>query len=206
MTTQQEEPKMEGALTGETKPTINDPFADISTLRMSQEFADNLGVEKLLTKIQVNKPDKQTFFQVHPSADYRLATAAICLKAKKETYLVAPALWNELAPEITRVMLFTAITRQNVLFIWPVQLPGPDGKHHEAHQVQLNTAMSAMGTWMRLTWNNQTSSYDVATSSAELSAPKWPNKPFEALLKIAFKDRYIDSLAHPVLKELRGEV
>jgi hypothetical protein len=103
-------------------------------------------------------------------------------------------------------MLFTAITRQGMLFIWPIQLPGPDGKHHEAHQVQLNTAMAAMGTWMRLAWNDQSRGYDVFRATGELSPPKWPDKPFAEILKIAFKDRYIESFDHSVLKELRGEV
>ena len=51
-----------------------DPFADLSKLRMSQEFADNLGVEKLLTKIQSGKPDRQSYFQIHPDPNYRLET------------------------------------------------------------------------------------------------------------------------------------
>lgn len=178
---------------------------EISQLRMSQEFADNLGVEKLLVRVRVGKPAKQEFFQVHADASYRLETAAIRLKEKGEVYLVARSLWSELAPEIVRMMLFMAITRQGLPFIWPIQLPGPDGKHHEAHQVQLTTAMKAMGTWMRIAWNDETRGYDVLQAGLQLSPPKWPDKSFEEILKLAFKDRYIDRIDHPVLKELRGE-
>lgn len=190
----------------ENQQKIEEPFADLAELRMSQEFAENLGVEKLLTKVTSGKPDKQAYFQVHSDPTFRLDTAAIRLKDRGETYLVARPLWNELGPEITRVMLFTAITRQGLLFVWPIQLPGPDGKHHEAHQVQLNTAMQAMGTWMRLAWNEQTRGYDVFKAGSELSPPKWPKWSFQEILKAAFKDRFIQSLDHPVLKELRGEV
>jgi hypothetical protein len=186
-------------------PTSTSDLDDFADLRMSQEFADELGVEKLLSEVSVGKPNKQVFFQIHPDPEFRLETAALRLKTKNETYLVARPLWASLAPEITRVMLFTGISRQGRVFIWDIPLPGPDGKHHEAHQVQLNTAMLAMGTWMRLTWNDDTRGYDVIKASAELSAPKWPNKTLEEILKVAFKGRFIKSNDHPVLKELRGE-
>jgi hypothetical protein len=48
--------------------------------------------------------------------------------------------------------------------------------------------------------------YDVYTASESLSEPEWPTTPFATLLKVAFKDKFIDSLDHPVLRKLRGEV
>ena len=47
--------------------------------------------------------------------------------------------------------------------------------------------------------------YEVYTASADLPAPEWPEMPFSELLRVAFKDRYLDTLDHPVLKLLRGE-
>jgi hypothetical protein len=36
--------------------------------------------------------------------------------------------------------------------------------------------------------------------------PEWPDHlPFREMLKIAFRDRIVDGLDHPVLKRLRGE-
>ena len=35
--------------------------------------------------------------------------------------------------------------------------------------------------------------------------PQWPDVPFKELLRIAFNERYIDSLDHPALQSLRGE-
>ena len=42
--------------------------------------------------------------------------------------------------------------------------------------------------------------------TAELPDPKWPAMPFPAMLKIAFRDRMIDTLDHPVIRDLRGGV
>src|SRR5262245_26456009 len=108
---------------------IADPF-DPAALRLSQDFAADLGVKKALLTVPVRKPDKAWFIRVHPSEESRLVTAVVELKEERETYLVAPALWPELAGEATFSprALFTAVNRQGVVFLWPVRLPGPDGK------------------------------------------------------------------------------
>ena len=48
--------------------------------------------------------------------------------------------------------------------------------------------------------------YDVFEASGSIPDPEWPELPFREMLKLCFKDRYIDSLDHPVLQSLRGEV
>ena len=39
-----------------------------------------------------------------------------------------------------------------------------------------------------------------------LPEPEWPELSLRELLRIAFKDKMIDDLGHPVLRKLRGEV
>ena len=36
--------------------------------------------------------------------------------------------------------------------------------------------------------------------------PVWPDISFEEILKIAFRDRYVDDVDHPLLQKLRGLV
>jgi len=121
-------------------------------------------------------------------------------------YLVAQPLWAELSEEIIRVVIFTGINRQGVVFLWPVKLPGADGKHNEWHQSALKAARLAMDSWVRVSANQAARGYDVARSKAKLDDPQWPDVTFEELFKTAFKDLYIDTIEHPVIKELRGEV
>ncbi len=199
-------PKTETEVAGEIQQGTHDPFADISRLRMSQEFASEIGVEKLITKIAVGKPSKQAWVRVHKDPDYRFETALLEMKEKNEMYLVAPNLWTPLADEIVRVVIFVGISRQGVLFFWPVKLPGSDGKHNEWHQSALKAATIAMDHWVRVSANQAAKGYDVSRSGAKLDEPKWPEITFAEMFKIAFKDHYIDSIDHPVLRELRGEV
>src|SRR5262245_31357766 len=56
-----------------------DPF-DPSSLRLTQNFAASIGVQRLLTTVPVRKPSKEWFVRAHPREDYRLQTAVLELK------------------------------------------------------------------------------------------------------------------------------
>jgi hypothetical protein len=184
-----------------------DPF-DPAALRISQDFAAAIGVKKALLSVPVRKPDKAWFVRVHPDLAYHLQTPVIELKEDRETYLVAPELRADLAMEATfgPRALFTTINRQGVLFLWQIRLPGPDGKLDEWSRTALEAAERARKVWVRIAANMALGAYDVFEASAALAEPEWPETPFKELLRVAFKDRYIDALDHPVLRKLRGEV
>jgi hypothetical protein len=48
--------------------------------------------------------------------------------------------------------------------------------------------------------------YDTFEAAGELAEPEWPELTFQAILKLCFKDRFIQNLEHPVIRSLRGEV
>jgi hypothetical protein len=185
-----------------------DPF-DPERLKLSQDFASSIGVKKELITVPVRKPSKEWFVQVNPDPDMRLQTAVIELKEDRgETYIVAPSLWSALSTEATFSprLFVTAISRQGVLFLWPIRLPGADGKIDEWSKSALEAANLARGRWVRVAANMSLGAYEVFAAPAELNSPEWPDKSLRDLLSIAFKDRYIDTLDHPVLKTLRGEI
>jgi hypothetical protein len=192
---------------GETASAAPDPF-DPSSLRLSQDFGAAVGVKKAVLSVPVRKPDKSWFVRVHPEPAYRLQTAVVELKEDRETYLVAPALWSDLAMEATfgPRALYTTINRQGVLFLWQIRLPGSDGKIDEWSRTALEAAERATKGWVRVAANMGLGAYDVFQASGQLAEPDWPDVPFRELLRVAFKDRYIDTLDHPVLRKLRGEV
>lgn len=183
------------------------PF-DPASLRLSQDFAAGLGVKKALLTVPVRKPDKAWFVRVHPDGAYRLQTCVVELKEERETYLVDRALWPELSTEanFSPRLLCTAVNRQGVLFLWPIRLPGADGKIDSWSQSALEAANLAQANWVRVTANMSLGAYDVYQAAGALAEPAWPELPFAELLKTGFKDRLIDSPNHPVLRKLRGEV
>lgn len=182
-----------------------DPFADLRALRLSQDFGATVGVRKALLTVPVRKPTRQEFVRVHPSEAYRLQTAVLELKDDRETYLVARELWPELPGELKPVALFTTINRQGVVFLWPVKLPGEDGRSDEWSRSALEAANMAADCWVRSVANMSLGAYEVFTATGDLPEPNWPDVDFVTLLRTAFKVRYINRADHPVILRLRGE-
>jgi hypothetical protein len=183
----------------------DNPF-DPTRLRLSQNFAESVGVKKALLTIPVRKPGRQDFIRVHPDESYRLETAVLELKEERETYLVASELWPELAGEIVPKVLFTSLSRQGVLTLWPIRLPGEEGRHDEWNRSALEAAKIAQTRWIRLAANMALGAYEVYQAIGDLPAPEWPEVEFQEMLRIAFRDHFIDSLDHPVVRRLRGEL
>lgn len=185
---------------------VLDPF-DPSRLRLNSDFASAIGVKKALRTVPVRKPSKEWWVRTHPDEEYRLETAVIELKEDRETYLVNSALWPELSTiEATfgPRAIFTAINRQKVVFLWLVRMPGQDGRLDDWSESAMEAADLARDQWVRVQANMSLGAYEVLENSADLPDPEWPTESFQQLLHIGFRDRYIDSLDHDVLRRLRG--
>lgn len=178
---------------------------DPASLRLSQDFSKSLGVKKLITSIPVRKPLKQDFIRVCSDPAFRLETMLLEIKEDNETYLVAQDLWSELQNELVPKVLFLAINRQNVLFLWPVRLPNTDGRHDSWNTSALEAAKLAEEDWVRVASNMHLQAYEVFQSIGVLAEPVWPDMDFAKILEIAFKGRYITDLDPPILRRLRGE-
>jgi hypothetical protein len=183
-----------------------DPF-NPATLRLSQEFTAASGVKKTLLTVPVRKPDPSWFVRTHPNPTYYLETVVIELKAERETYLVAQPLWSKLAsePALQLRALFTAINRQGSLFLWPVRLPAGDRRVDLWSQTALDAAHKAKEKWIRVNANMALGAYDLFVAETVQEEPIWPTESFRDLLELAFRNHLIDTLNHPVLRQLRGE-
>lgn len=181
---------------------VPNPF-DPETLRLPQDFGATAGVKKLLNIVPTRKPGPQDFVRTHPSADYRVTTAVIEL-SDEGMFLVSPAVRAELSTEFVPVTLFTAITRQGTLFLWPCKLPGPDGRSNSWHESALDAAERARTQWIRMKSDRSLGAYQIYEPLDKLSEPEWPDYPFQRILEVAFRDRHLTSLDHPVVKRLRG--
>jgi hypothetical protein len=189
-----------------TNTSASNPF-DPTSLRLDQNFSEMVGVKKLMTTVPVRKPNRQDFVRVHRDPAYRLTPAAIIeLKEDREVYLITPAMATELPGEFGVATLYTTINRQGVLHLWPVKLPGPDGKHNERHRSSAEAAELAMDRWVRITANMSLGAYEVFEATGDLPEPIWPDLPLSEILKIAFRDHIVDRTDHPLVQRLRGAV
>jgi hypothetical protein len=187
------------------QPESTDPFADLSKLRLSQAFTESVGTKKLLTTVPVRKPGKQEFVRVRPEPEYRGAFAILELKEDREYYLLMPDIAAEMPAEFKSMMLYTTINRQGSVALWPVRLPEPDGRTLEWFRSAHEHADRATHTWIRIVPNMNIGAYEVFTAIGKIPEPEWPVHTFQDLLRIAFRERIINSPDHIVLKKLRGE-
>jgi hypothetical protein len=182
---------------------VPDPF-DIASLRLNPSFLETAGVKKLLTTVPARKPSKQDFVRVHPEPGYRESFAMIDLKDDREDYLVRPEVLEELAGEVVFKTVFTAVNRQGVIFLWPVRLPAPEDRKTEWPRSEREAAELAMKQWVRLKANMSLGAYEITVAESVMVDPVWPELSYQELVRIAFRDRMITTIDHPVVKRLRG--
>ncbi len=109
--------------------------------------------------------------------------------------------------ETARVELYSAITRQGCFFLWPVKIPGADGRSNLWHESALSAASEAMTNWVRVSANMSARAYDVIKAVETIPEPEWPtSKTFLELVNLAFAGRYITDMEHPVIRRLRGRL
>jgi hypothetical protein len=185
------------------KLEVADPF-DLASLRLKPSFIETAGVTKLLTTVPARRPSPQEFVRTHPSTEYRADFAMIDLKDEREDYLVRPEIVPELAGEVVFKTVFTAINRQRVVFLWPMRLPALDDRKSEWARSQREAAEVAMTKWTRVKANMSLGAYEITMAESVVAEPEWPEQPFQELVRIAYRERMITSVDHPVVKRLRG--
>lgn len=180
-----------------------DPF-DLTALRLDQSFVKTAGVKKVLLTVPVRKPLPQDWVRVHSSPEYRETLAVIELKDDREMFLLTPEMARNLPGEFSMVSIFTAINRQGVVHLWPVKLPASDGRVLEWHRSAAEAAELAMDRWVRVKADMSLGAYQVYEAAGTIPDPEWPALSFQELIRVAFKERLVASLDHPLIGRLRG--
>lgn len=180
---------------------------DPTQFRLAEgDFRENAGGVKLLTTIPVRKPSKESWFRTHPDPSFRFRTRLIELKEQNEVYVVDRDLWSDLDGESTFVtkVLVPVMTRQQAFILWPIRLPGADGRIDDWNASAMEAADIGREKWIRLSPNKSLGAYQVISGPDPQAPVIWPEQPLSALLEIAFKGKVIDSVEHPVIRQLRG--
>lgn len=179
---------------------------DLSSLRLTQDFGAIGGVKKVITTVPCRKPSNQAYVRVRPGDKWRMSAAILQLKDDGECYLVVPELFNDLAQEVRPKVLYTGVTRDGNPFLWPINMPGEDGRIDSWSESAHTAAALAEDNWVRLIANRTIGAYDVMQATNLADDPTWPELSFEEMVNLAFRGKLIDSLDHPVVRRLRGEL
>jgi hypothetical protein len=181
-------------------------FADLDKLRLSFGSASFAGAVEILSKVPVRKPQKQEFVRVHPDDAMMLASAIYEDKETRDFYFVAPNMMPIMLGVASPAILVTALSRQNVTFIWPVKVANDNGNQNDWFDTAQQGCELAKKKWVRLAADMSLGGYRIYEAQGQLSEPEWPAKTLQELLEVAFRGKVIDSEDHPVIRRLRGLV
>jgi len=193
------------ALAAPTTIALGDDL-DLTKLALSQNFAQLAGVKRVITTVPARKPSNQQFIRVRPGAEWSIQVLALALKDDGELYFVHPKLYAELAEEVRPKMLYLYVTRDGNVGLWPVNMPGDDGRLDAWSQSAHTAAKLAQTSWVRMVANRTVGAYEVRQAANLVEEPVWPELSMRELLNLAFRDKLITDLSHPIIKGLRGEV
>ena len=177
-----------------------------SSLRLSQNFGESLGVKKVLATVPVGKPLKDRFFRTHTSPSWVFPTWILENKAAGETYIVSPEVASVLGDLVRPVELYAVIDRQNNPSLIPIPLPGPNGVRNPWHESLLQAVLRARLVWLRISANMALGGYDIFEAAASLPEPIWPETTMDELLEVAFRGRIITGVDHPVVQDRLGRI
>ena len=184
------------------------PPIDFDALALPQNYDALLHTEKVLVSVPLRKPLKQDWVRTHRE----WAQSAFCLRLQGEMkrddlYLLAPTLVPVVPPGLVAAMRFIpTITRQQVVAMWPLRMPNATNGRADAWATSaLAIAGVAREKWVQLRSNMGAGCYEYTELKDLTDEPVWPPTPWLTLRELAFKDRVIDDLDHPVLRQvLRG--
>jgi hypothetical protein len=188
-------------------PNLQGEAFDLDALRLPQNYADVVGVQKVFNNVPVTRPDRQWFVRTHPDREaYTMVAALLLLKQDRETYLVTPSALAGAGAEAQPSILHAAINRQGSLFLWPTRLPGHDGRDNPWYQTDRDAAEYARRAWVSVRANTDAriGGYELFVATAEIPEPEWPPMTFPELVKLAFHGKIIADPQHDVLLRLAG--
>lgn len=186
--------------------TAAESINTLNALRLPTNYGANLGVKKLLSTVPVGKPRRNQFFRTNQSADMKFATTILELKDIGETYVVTPDVAQNICELVRPVELFSAIDRQNNVFLIPVPLPDESGNRNQWHESLLAAVENAKKNWTKIAANRHINGYDILQAQAVLPEPEWPEYGIDKLVETAFRGKIISDLDHTVVQSLLGRI
>lgn len=185
---------------------VADPFSNLKSLRLSQDYVQMAGVKKVNTSILVRKPGKQEFVRTIGDPSFWFTTNLLIIQEDRDTYLVDSAVAEWLEGDVKPHVLIPAISKQGAVFLWPVQISGLDNIAGSWHSSALEAAKLARDRWVRIYFKSLAAGqYEVLTAKADFPDPEWPKHSLSDYLRLAFKDKLISDLNHTAVRRLLGQ-
>jgi hypothetical protein len=178
---------------------------NLDDLRMPQDFQESGDTKPIWTSIPIRKPKWPHFVRVHPNSNFCFTNACtIHDKDENEFCLISNRMLSELCDRARLTNLFLTINQSGMPFVWPVILPGPDGRWNSWHRSAAEVAELAKEKWIQLEPKRDLGGYLPREPRGKLPEPIWPDLTPEEVFKVAFKGFIIRDAEHPFYKRIFG--
>jgi hypothetical protein len=165
-----------------------------------------IGGERLLVTVPVKRPENTWWFRVRPGDEWRehLIVVELRTASSTETYLALPNVAAIMGNQAKLVDMRLAITHNGQVFFWPVKQRM--ARENAWTETAIKAAALAEDHWIRM--ESADGHYAVIRAKVQIAEPIWPDRTFEELLGLAYRDdQIIRDEHHPVIGYLmRGEV
>lgn len=161
--------------------------------------------------VEVQRPPKGQFFTVQPETDKPWQNRAFYFLMElegRDPLIVAPDIAKAKQDEedtIRPVLLVRYVTMTGEEALWAVKLDRPDGRSNAWNVSALNILeIATSGKWVRIVSMRKHYRHQVSKKTFEQVPPKFTDRSFQELVNIAFKDRVVADLEHPIWEELEN--
>jgi hypothetical protein len=139
--------------------------------------------------------------RVNPSPEYTLV-GQYTVDTKQGCYFIHPRFRDALGPQPRRCNLHIAVNGHGEYFLLRVKQPNPGQDDNIWYQTARMVAAAAALSWVKVTKpTGADRGWGHIVVQHNMFEPKWPEKPFEELLRSAFPDRVVDRLDHDLIKQ-----
>jgi hypothetical protein len=182
-------------------------FEDLTALRLDSSYTNGMSVARVLTTVPCHKPPRDQFVRVHPGEDYRMVALIHEREEDRSIYLLDQGIEDDFPGRISHAVIYTAITRSGVVFLWPAKL-SVGGEPNTWNDTAQAAARRAMGAWIRVKSNQIAKSYEVIEARGVIAIPDWSAVPcFKRLLTLAFPPaKVVKDENHPLVLQLSGAI
>lgn len=193
----------------ETKPRESNGFSLDRLRSRSQEFSATSTARA--GTCEVRKPKSDAFVRTSSDPEKRLEFDFLELESKDDVYLLLPEVTEQIARlneregklviKVRQARLVLSVERSGNSFLWLVKQSDSENTWLRSAE---NAATAAIEKWIRVVSNRPAKRYDFHEGASD-PEPVWPSQTYEEMVNLAFENRIIDSLDHPVVQDLLGE-
>jgi hypothetical protein len=178
-----------------------DPY-DFKSIRLNGGAGEGVRIRKPLTTVPARRPGRKVW-RTHPDPTHQIEVALLDAEDTGEEYLLSGAeVIEALAGLYTPVVLHTAYDSRRVRFLAKRKIPREDGLSAEWALSAARGFERAKEVWIRLKANIPLGAYEIHEAEGKIEDPEWPKESLGDLLRVAFRNRIITSVDHPLVAKL----